>query len=282
MKRSTFIKNMIGLYGLANLPLEMVRQYQKIYLLQCFVRGFQFYEGPKLIGQINQSGLLELVREPENQYDKNAIALHFNRCKIGFLPAERNEMLARIMDADLLPLQAEVARVEPRAASWENVHVAVYALKEITASGEDYSKFGMLETPHYYTLRSTGDTYARVYVEQDEPTEKDYYQTLVDHSADDSVYELIHGSFRTPEDFMAAFDESRIVIRESVDNAAKAADELYERIDGQIARLENAFGEDGYIVANVDEIAKIPFKIERFVERLDIAGNKFYEAVFKA
>jgi len=284
MKRSTFIKNLIGLYGLAKLPVEMVRQYQKIYLLQCFVRGFRFYDGPKLIRQINESGLLELVREPDNPYDKNAIALHFNKCKIGFLPAESNAVLARIMDADLLPLQGEVTHVEPKAASWENVHVAIYALKEIKTTGEykDYRKYGILETPRYYTLKSSGDTYARVYIEPDEPGAKDYYQTLVDHSRDNSVYDLIHGSFSGPDEFIAAFDESKIVIREDAENVAKMAGKLYKRINGEIARLENAFGEDSYIVANVDEIANIPYKIERFVEILDKAGNKFYEAVFKA
>jgi hypothetical protein len=78
MQRSTFLKNLIGLYGIASLPLEMVKQYHKVYLLQCFVRGFRHYNGPKIISEINKSGLLELVREPENKYDNNAIALHFN------------------------------------------------------------------------------------------------------------------------------------------------------------------------------------------------------------
>lgn len=274
---------MIGLYGLATLPVEMVKQYRKVYLLQCFVRGFQYYEGPKLIDQINQSGLLELVREPDNPYDKNAIALHFNKRKIGFVPAESNEVPARLMDADLLPLQAEITHVKPQAASWENVHVAIYALKEINATDvqKNYSEYGILETPRYYTLRSSGDTYARIYVDEDESGNRDYYQMLVDHSHDNSVYDLIHGSFRTPADFTRAFEESRIVIREDLDRAVSMVDDLYEQINGQIARLEDAFGENSYIVANVDEVARIPYKIERFVEVLDKAGNKFYEVVFK-
>lgn len=289
MKRSTFIKNMIGLYGLASLPAEMVRQYRKVYLLQCFVRGFQYYEGPALIDQINRSGLLELVREPDNPYDKNAIALHFNKRKIGFVPAESNEVLARLLDADLLPLQAEITHVEPKTAPWENVHIAVYALKEMASSdlGQDYTEFGVLETPRYYTLRSSGNTYARVYVEEetdtpgnDDPT-ADYYQMLVDHSQDNSVYDLIHGSFDTPEDFASAFDGSRIVIRESSNRVLSFADDLYERINGEIARLEDAFGEDSYVVAKVDQIARIPDQIERFVKVLDKAGNTFYEAVLK-
>lgn len=97
MNRSAFLKNLIGLFGISALPPKMVKQYRKIYLLQSFVRGFRFYEGPKIIHEINKSGLLELVREPDNQYDPCAIALHFNGKKIGFLPMESNEMLSILM-----------------------------------------------------------------------------------------------------------------------------------------------------------------------------------------
>ncbi len=65
MTRSSFLKNLIGLYGIAALPLELVKQYERIYWLQSFVRGFRYYEGPRIIGEINNSGIMELVREPD-------------------------------------------------------------------------------------------------------------------------------------------------------------------------------------------------------------------------
>ena len=284
MKRSTFIKNMIGFYGISSLPVEMIKQYQKIYLLQCFVRGFQFYEGPNLIRQINMSGLLEMVREPNNKYDSSAIALHFNNNKIGFIPAESNQVLARIMDAKLIPLQAEITHVEPEAAAWENVHVAIYALKEMkpTDLDKDYSKFGILETPEYYTLKSSEDTYARLYVE-DDPYENytDYYEQLIENSQDNSVYDLIHGSFKTPEDFSRAFDQSKLIIKRKLDKAEGLVDQVTQSVHDTTKNLEDAFDDKGYVAANIDQIARIPYRIEKFVEVLDKAGNKFYEVIFK-
>ncbi len=60
--------------------------YKKYYLLQCFVRGFRFYEGPNLLGGMAEGHELELVREPDNEYDDCAIALYWNGKKIGFIP----------------------------------------------------------------------------------------------------------------------------------------------------------------------------------------------------
>ncbi|UXP31499.1 HIRAN domain-containing protein [Reichenbachiella agarivorans] len=286
MKRSTFIKNLIGLYGLPALPSQMVRQYQKIYLLQCFVRGFQFYEGPKIIQQINQSGLLQLVREPTNQHDNCAIALHFNQRKIGYVPRESNEVLAKLMDANLLSLQAEITHVEPKASTWENVHVAIYALKELSTqeSFEQYATLSMLETPEYYTLRHRDDGYIRVHWEEDKysmEAAQDYYQILVDHSEDDSVYDLIHGSFPHPDDFDQAFQESRILIKKNLEVMDEKIERFAARLDDSWIQIDTILGENSYLVANVDHLAKSPGRIKQFMEVVDKHGEKFYEVIFK-
>ena len=41
----------------------------------------------------------KLVREPHNEYDKNAIAVFVGGRKIGFIPKKRNSELASFMDA---------------------------------------------------------------------------------------------------------------------------------------------------------------------------------------
>lgn len=64
MDRSDFLKNIIGLFGLAVLPPLALKQYHKLYLLQFFVRGFKFYDGPKLLDIMSEGSMLELVREP--------------------------------------------------------------------------------------------------------------------------------------------------------------------------------------------------------------------------
>lgn len=39
-----------------------------------------------------------MVREPWNRYDPNAIAIYFGMEKLGYIPAEQNEIIARLMD----------------------------------------------------------------------------------------------------------------------------------------------------------------------------------------
>lgn len=151
MKRSEFLKNMIGVFGVSQIPVEFATKLQKIYLLQCFVRGFKFYGGLKILDQVKEFDVLELVREPENKYDKNAIAIYYNKLKIGFVPAEENDILCVLMDANLIPLRAEVTRIEPQAATWENVHIGIYTFKE-KENNKNLSNFEMIETPDYYSF----------------------------------------------------------------------------------------------------------------------------------
>ncbi|ULT45304.1 HIRAN domain-containing protein [Niabella defluvii] len=78
------------------MPAGMVRQYRRVYLLQSFVRGFRFNNGPQLLEKMLEGDMLELVREPYNTFDDRAIALHFNQHKIGYIPREDNDMLSKI------------------------------------------------------------------------------------------------------------------------------------------------------------------------------------------
>jgi len=284
MNRSTFIKNIIGLYGVSVLPTQVFTHYTKVYLLQCFVRGFQFYEGPKMLTSIQESGMLELVREPENEYDNYAIALYFNTKKIGFLPAEYNRVLANILDAKLLKLQAEITNVAPNAQAWENLHVAVYALKEISnfEALPPNKECSTLITPTYYSLKTSKNTYAHVYYNEDDVVEDeiDYYQTLIDNSSNDAVYDLIHSNFETGAVFDDVFKNSKIVIKSDVSRQANV-NNLLEKVEGCILELDNFFNEKNYVVVNVDELVKIPDKIEEFVEVTDKLGNVFFEVVMR-
>lgn len=284
MNRSAFIKNLIGLYGIGSLPLEMVSHYQKVYLLQCFVRGFQYYYGPKMIGEINKTGLLEMVREPKNKFDKNAIALHFNNQKIGFVPTESNEVLSVLMDAELLELQVEIAHIEPKAATWENIYIAVYALKEMNEPPIYLDKpYYLLETPHYLTLKNKNDTYTKIRSDgvASFSQGKVFHEPMVGHSANDGVYDLIHSGFESGADLEDALENPRFIVqKENIPNESDIKD-IFKQLDSGIVEMENTFGKNNYVEANIDELAKIPDHIEKLVGKVDKTGNKFIEVVLK-
>src|SRR5512138_1408057 len=77
--------------GLGNLQVMQ----QDILVLQCQVAGTSFRNlqevEPSLVNEIR----LEMKREPANEYDNLAIALYFDQHKIGYIPRDKNEVIAR-------------------------------------------------------------------------------------------------------------------------------------------------------------------------------------------
>lgn len=170
MKRSQFVKSLIGIYGIAHLPIDALKQYVKVYLKQCFVRGFSYYDGPKIIDEINTAGMVQLVREPNNEFDKRAIAIHFEGKKIGYLPRESNKTISILMDTNLLEFHAEITHIEKSASDWEKIRLGVFALKEIASPTdlEQIKPYNVLATPHYYTINNEQDNYLTRFSIEDE------------------------------------------------------------------------------------------------------------------
>ncbi|MBL7904215.1 MAG: HIRAN domain-containing protein [Bacteroidales bacterium] len=284
MNRATFLKNVIGAFGLAVLPPLSYRHYRKLYLLQCFVRGFQYYAGPGLLDVMKEGSLLELVREPENEFDACAIALHFNNEKIGYIPAEFNEVLSRLLDAGVVEMIAEITHLNPDASTWENVHIAVSVLKETSEPlPENAAYLTWLTTPEYHSVQLAENYIGRVKTNgRNILSGEDFYRELVENSETDEVYDLIHESFGNPEALEEVVDNSLLIVNRNKLPADLIMDELIEAIEEGVIELENIFDEKGYIVAQVDRLAELSSRIERFESVLDKSGSRFFEVVFKS
>lgn len=72
---------------------------KEILVLECLVAGTSFRKlqdlEPELISEVK----LELKRDHKNEHDKMAVELLFNKNKIGYIPKEKNEVIARLLDA---------------------------------------------------------------------------------------------------------------------------------------------------------------------------------------
>ncbi len=286
MNRSSFIRNLVGAFGVAVLPVTLITSYQKIYLLQCFIRGFRFYNGESMLHQMAEGDMLELVREPTNTYDDCAVALHFNKEKIGFVPAESNEVLSRLMDAKVVDLQAQITHIEKKAQAWENVHIAIYVLKE---NGQQIvvnkPYLTELETPNYHTLNYNDDTFGRVYYTygNDEPDDEyvveDFYQDLVDNHATENIYLNIHQNLDA-DSLADAVKNNRFVTKISEVPPSVKMDNVIQTLDDAVINLDNYFNESGLVNVNVQNLAQLPQHIKTLVHTLDKQGNKFVEVVF--
>lgn len=129
MNRLEFIKNLITVSGLSVLPKTNLSQNKKVFLHHFYVRGFQYYEGENLFPKMKLGESLDLVREPDNKFDESAIAVFFQNQKIGFIPAESNETLSKLIDVKALDLYAEITELNKENTAWDKLEIGIFTLK---------------------------------------------------------------------------------------------------------------------------------------------------------
>ena len=60
--------------------------------------GFRHYDGGEVLRDLKPGDRLELVREPDNPYDANAVRVEWRGVKLGYVPRRDNAAVARQMD----------------------------------------------------------------------------------------------------------------------------------------------------------------------------------------
>ena len=60
--------------------------------------GFRHSEGGKVLRELRPGDRLELVREPGNPYDANAVRVEWRGVRLGYVPRRGNSVVARQMD----------------------------------------------------------------------------------------------------------------------------------------------------------------------------------------
>ena len=94
------------------------------------IAGFTYWEGCMAIADLKVGSQLRLVRECENKFDPNAVAIYFNEHKLGFIPRGENELIAKFMDLGYGKIfECRVQRISLDAHPEKQVAVVVF-LKE--------------------------------------------------------------------------------------------------------------------------------------------------------
>jgi len=92
--------------------------------------GFRHYEALEVWREVRAGDRLELVREPDNPYDPNAVRIDWQGRKLGYLPRPDNAAVARQLDRGTA-LQAHVARLVENRNRSVRLEVEVVALLEV-------------------------------------------------------------------------------------------------------------------------------------------------------
>ena len=72
--------------------------------------GFRHSEGGKVLRELKPGDRLELVREPGNPYDANAVRVEWRGVRLGYVPRHDNSAVARQLDRGTV-LEARLSAV---------------------------------------------------------------------------------------------------------------------------------------------------------------------------
>lgn len=92
-----------------------------------FVAGFQHHDGALVLGGMKVGDSIALVPEPDNPYDPQAVALRFAGTMIGYVPRDKNALVATFAYyGHAGAFECRILQVNPEADPWNQVRVGLY------------------------------------------------------------------------------------------------------------------------------------------------------------
>ncbi len=111
------------LFWLCALPLQ-AQVVARILLQDSPLAGFQYHAGKSLWSRMQVGDALELIREPDNPFDGNAVRVEWQGRKIGYVPRRENADVARFMDRGQR-LEARITRLAEVRDPWARVRFEI-------------------------------------------------------------------------------------------------------------------------------------------------------------
>lgn len=119
--------NLLSLLHSNNGGLAIPKPFERdIFLFESYVAGTSYIEGiEELEPHLNIDDRLNFYREPNNQYDKEAIVIkNVDGIKIGYVPKNDNVIFARLMDAGKLIFGKIVTK--EKQGNWLKIKINIY------------------------------------------------------------------------------------------------------------------------------------------------------------
>ena len=96
--------------------------------------GFRHYHGVEVLRDLKPGDRLELVREPENRHDPNAVRVDWRGVTLGYVPRRDNASVARQMDRGTA-LEARLATLRQNRNRSVRIEFEVVAPLQNAAAG---------------------------------------------------------------------------------------------------------------------------------------------------
>lgn len=95
--------------------------------------GIQYYAAKEWWAEMHKDDRLQLVREPDNRHDANAIRVEWKGHKLGYLPRRENQVVAEEMDRGTR-LEAVIAKMQRHRSPWQRLKMDIYVLPPSAAN----------------------------------------------------------------------------------------------------------------------------------------------------
>lgn len=93
------------------------------------IRGFQHWDGALVLDKMKVGDVLDLRAEFDNPYDPQAIAVYYGDTKLGYVPADENEMLATMFFfGHANAFEARVMQIDPESDPWNQVRMGIFVV----------------------------------------------------------------------------------------------------------------------------------------------------------
>ena len=113
----------------SRLPNSLQPFSREIFLLDIVVAGTTHCEHiDEVFPQLEKGLVLRMQRHPENKHDENAIAVYYEKVRIGWVPRELNLIISRLMDAGKA-FFCRIENVELVEEYWVKIEAKIYMVE---------------------------------------------------------------------------------------------------------------------------------------------------------
>ncbi len=113
----------------SKLPNSLQPFSREIFLLDIVVAGTTHCpQIDKVFPHLEKDLVLRMQRMPQNKHDKNAIAIFYDKTRIGYVPRELNLVISRLMDAGKA-FFCRVEAVELVDGYWVKIDAKIYMVE---------------------------------------------------------------------------------------------------------------------------------------------------------
>ena len=101
---------------------------REIFLQTSPVAGFQFYDGDRLWDSLRPNDTLQLVPEPENPHDNQAVKVMRNGIQLGYVPRRDNTAISQMLNRRQ-PMVARIGELQESSDPWNRVTMNIYMVQ---------------------------------------------------------------------------------------------------------------------------------------------------------